>query len=198
MSPLTFSNLTENWSCHLQCDRCQFRKPNGEQCKNRVCFGSPVCWIHNRKNYGVQIKNSTIEGAGKGLFATKNIRFRDWICPVGGEQLQENCIDQRYPGDDLAPYAVTRGSDGVVFDAACVRGIGSMSNALFTPAGNPRNRKFHNSKMAENPNDNNALWIQATKNIASGEEIFTFYGDEYTLDDVHETRRFRSVDTRPC
>lgn len=71
-----------------------------------------------------------------------------------------------------------------------------MANGLFRRDGFSRTEAQHNAKA--DFREDGQLWIQATKNIAKDSEIFVFYGEQYRLDDNHETRRINGYDTRPC
>lgn len=184
-SRLTFFNEKDGYefSCHLQCSRCAFIKANGERCKLRTCIGNPLCWIHNLGQYGVKVKDSTIQDGGKGLFAAKNFADGDWICPHGGENIGADCMNRRYGEQNTAPYAI---DDEI--DAACERGIGSMTNGKFTRNGRSRPIQEHNAELSIRRGGE--YWLQATQDIAPGEEIFVYYGNAYELYDAeHDTRR---------
>lgn len=195
MSRLTFE--TNSFRCNVRCGRCTFVKPNAERCKNRVCIGTPVCWVHTKRLYGVRCAQSNVAAAGKGLFAVTGFGFDDWICPYGGENINQNCLDMRYEEDETATYA-TRVSANSIIDGACVRGIGAMANGLFRNDGRPRSENSHNAKIVTRRN--RGLWLKATRNIPAGREIFAFYGYEYIIQDEynHVTRRTTRADNRPC
>lgn len=213
MSRWTFE--TQAFRCKLECGQCQFVKANDERCRNRVCIGHPYCWIHNKGQYAVKVRDSTIAAAGRGLFATEDIKKGQWITPYFGETIPKTCLDQRYPGgeDSLAPYTVEYGAGGRTryVDSACRRGIAGMANALFDENNNPLPKEDHNAvllyrkyekaKRGRSPvKHTRMLWLKATKAIPAGHEIFCHYGDDYKLNhnNDHETRRTRAPDTRPC
>lgn len=192
-SKLLFENTA--FRCHLYCDQCSHIKINGQRCKNRVCFGTPVCWIHSKQLYGVKIKNSTIVGFEKGLFAVRPITTGEWICPMVGEQVSKECLHLRYP-QSSAPYAF-KSEQGVIFDSACTRGIGSMANNKFT--GNGRIQpQIQDNAMVKFRSDMNSLWLQAIDDIVEGEEIFVSRWDDYVAPSSHITKRAKRVDNRPC
>ena len=213
MSKITFSN--DEFRCHLECDQCVFIKPDGQRCRNRVCIGYPVCWVHTKKEYGLRVKDSTIAEAGKGLFTLTGVENGEWICPYVGEQISQECLDARYPGDQTAPYAVADGQfvfgdfDDLVneniqgfigspyIDSACVRGVGAMANGLFRRDGRSRTAAVHNATIDARPGYA-GLWLRARKDIEPDSEIFVHYGPQYTLDDEHVTSRRQGIDTRPC
>jgi hypothetical protein len=194
-TPLTFEQ-DDQFRCHLHCGRCWYQNPNtGLRCKNRVCIGTPVCWIHTKKIWGVQIKDSTIADAGKGLFATRDFATDEEIVPYFGKKITEACLDERYDYK-TAPYAI--GNDDMIVDSACVRGIASMSNGLFNQrTGTSRSMDLHNATIEFNDAEE-YFFLQASKPINKGDEIFAYYGRGYRLTDDHRTKRKRGPDTRPC
>lgn len=196
MSKITF--IGKEFNCHLQCGQCTANSKGGQRCKNRVCFGFPTCWIHTKRDLGLRLKPSTIPGAGRGLFTTRLIQKDSWICPYNGEIITKPCGELRYPGDDVAPYAVSSRGGTEIADSACQRSIASMANALFKADGTTYAMSRHNCALSDNPDDNDRVWLASTKNIQAGSELFCWYGNEYTLEHDHETKRVRRPDNRPC
>ena len=185
------------FSCNLYCDRCDHIKSDGIRCKNRVCYGSPTCWIHTRQRYGVKLRPSNIAGAGKGLYSTRIFPEDSWICPYVGEPISAACLDIRYPGDTTAPYAVE--NDGPYVDSACTRGIGAMANGLFKRDGTSRTPNQHNAEIADNADcPAHTKWLKATKNIPADREIYVYYGDAYQLQNNHTTKRTTRAEKRHC
>ena len=196
----TNTNTNSSWSCPIHCDRCEFILPNEVQCRNRVCFGSPLCWIHNAKKYKVKANTSTIPNAGKGLFATEDFKKEAWICPMIGENISMACVEKRYPGTMTAPYTEEVRRNKAV-DCACSRGIGSTANAHFLPNGKVRGRSFHNAitRYRRVGEGIPGIWLKADKRIRAGDEIFLWYGNSYRLENNHTTKRRKNVpDSRPC
>jgi hypothetical protein len=179
-----------SFRCALQCTQCSFVHPKTEhRCKNRVCIGTPLCWVHLLAQKKLRILPSTLPGAGKGLFAvdrkapTDGILFRsgDLIVEYGGEHVLRATLDERY-GSFTAPYGLADGRNAE--DGACVRGAGTLCNH-----GNSRvaNARFSHNRAA------NVFKIVATKTIRNGTEILVNYGRDYRFDeDVRaETTRKR-------
>ena len=52
----------------MVCTRCVATTKGGNQCKNKTCKQYPYCWVHLKAKDKLQVKKSTIEGAGEGLF----------------------------------------------------------------------------------------------------------------------------------
>jgi hypothetical protein len=198
MPPSRLTYIDPTFRCKLQCGQCTHIKPDGARCRNRVCFGTPVCWIHSIKKYGLRVKPSTVPDAGKGLFATKEFQEDDWIVPYVGELITENCLVRRYQ-ERTAAYATANGRRTAV-DSACQRGIASMANGIFNANGavgplRDHNVVIQNKVFGEAPH---GLWLRATEGIPIGRELFVYYGDGFTLSDDNVTRRTTRADTRPC
>lgn len=200
-----------SWTCPITCEQCTFIKQNGQPCRNRVCHGSPWCWVHNRHAYGVKARVSTIAAAGKGLFATRAFEQDDWICPMICEHITLACLNDRYPGDTTGPYAETDVNNHIV-DCACQRGIGSQANAKFRQDGLVQHVSRHNAitdfrhELGVQPV---GIWLKARRAIPEGSEIFLWYGENqsanaYRLQHNHSTKRVTTPahgihpDTRPC
>lgn len=185
---------TAGWSQPLVSGRCPHETCGGERCKKTVSFGYPLCAVHNKLKYGVQVKLSTIKGAGKGLFATRTLPKHTWICPYVGEQTTMSCIHKRYPGRMTAPYTIQL-PGGLAVDSASVRGIGSLANGKFNANGTVSSVNRHNCIARFRPSGDGTpgMWLKTTKTIHPAQEIFLWYGDEYILQENHSTTRRAKV-----
>ena len=83
----TFYNMNET------CIRCHALTSSGGQCKMRTCRQYPYCWMHMKMIYGVQVKNSEISNAGKGLFATKSVKKNKTITHYSSKEVS-NQVDK--------------------------------------------------------------------------------------------------------
>ena len=158
----------------LQRRKCAFKT-----CVNWVNIGLPYCPLHRKKLQYLEIKESLIEGAGQGVFAsspkaTQTIVFQkgEDICLYEGETLNRDEIEKRYGSREfdsfVAPY-VLQLNENLFIDGALVRGIGTMINH------NPRKR---NCRFSVNPITKKAQ-IKATKRIINGQELYLTYGRFY-------------------
>ena len=50
------------------CVQCKATTKDGQRCKLQTCVRYPYCWIHLKSIDKLQVKNSSISGAGKGLY----------------------------------------------------------------------------------------------------------------------------------
>lgn len=172
-------------SCKLTCGRCEGTTKAGTRCRRRVCIGLPLCWMHLASDLHLKIKPSNIDPNMKGLFAwypqsPTRILFAekprpgtrrqqdgprppDKIVRYTGEVVSDAARLQRY-GTATGPYTASL-LYGVVVDAACVRGAGSLANGS-------KGRLPNNARFSGNN-------IVATKNIKHGDEIIVSYGNGY-------------------
>ena len=179
-----------HFSCKLNSTQCQSAQgKSGERCRRRCITGFEFCFLHLQSKLNLKIKDSTLPGAGKGLFAfdrTKepdDIVFRagDKIAQYNGELINAEQLAERYDGH-TAPYAVELSKTQAI-DSACKRGVGSLGNT--NPGGN-------NATLAISTANKTAS-IKSTKNIRNGQEVFISYGRSYRMDDggTHKTVNVR-------
>jgi len=118
----------------------------------------------------VDIRPSTIPGAGLGLFALKEFNNGDLVVPYKGEILTKEQMDERY-GDGLAPYALQINKNTYV-DSACERGTGSFINT------NPKKNNARFSVYSGRSGSPPAASVRAIRKIPAGAEIFVDYGPD--------------------
>ena len=161
------------FKCNLHCQKCEATNKNGVSCKRNTCKMLPTCYQHTKSVYGVEVKQSSIEKAGLGLFSCRDFKKNDIICPYKGEILTKKELDERYGKSDIdySPYAVQMSTDKFMY-CSCFRGLGSYANCK---TGN------NNAKLVVS-NPHNTVNVKATKNIKEGQEIFVSYGKNYFRD----------------
>ena len=118
---------------------------------------------------GLTIRRSLIEGAGRGLFATKGFKKNSKITPYEGEHLTLTQLNDRYGLDAAAPYAL-KITNNLYIDSALVRTVGAYANA--------GTKKTQNARLSTNRGAKKA-WLVAIRYIGKGEEILIDYGDTY-------------------
>ncbi len=114
--------------------RCLANTVKGVRCKRRCVIGFEYSRDHLVTEKWLQIRRSTIEGAGLGLFAHEEnappntIVFEkgDTICQYNGEHLSRDEIIGRY-ANFTAPYGLGLSANEFI-DGAIERGIGSLAN----------------------------------------------------------------------
>lgn len=217
------------FTCKLQSGRCVYEMRNG-RCSRRTVIPFGLCWQHALYKNNLRVGQTTLtDNAGErlnflGLFACdmrqypvpenrqeRTIVFRQGqlVCTMVGERFNERNYTRRYDdildvfGDDtLLPYVEKEMDTNLVIDAACVRGIGSLSNMC----NNNFNANCVNGQLQNNtvtidgdllrlrPGHRNRVRtypvLEATQNILNGDEILNNYGAAYFdgAELAHETR----------
>ncbi len=171
----------------LEKHQCIGLSKNGQQCRRHQFLNLPYCFMHMKSVLHLKVKTSTIENAGKGLFADNGsndneIVFRkdDIICKYCGDDINENELVDRY-GDYTGAYAI-QVKNNLYEDAALYRGVGSMVN-------HTNNKTKINCRFSTNYRE---ITIKATKNIRNGSELLISYGNEYLFDSQNKTIRTKS------
>ena len=191
--PYQFTFLKDNqpeFQCPLKKYQCIHVNPNnGHRCRRKQYIGFNVCYQHLATDYRLRIKESTIRGAGKGLFAYNGTNNDEIVFKMGERIIDYNAeittteeINKRYGEDNTAPYTVRINKD-LVEDGACQRSSASIANhrPLFYS-----NTKFYPY--------NRKIYLKAIKNIRNNQEITIDYGDEYIMNqegNQHETKYIR-------
>jgi uncharacterized protein len=119
----------------------------------------------------LRVKKSLLSGAGKGLFTNVNITKGTRIIEYKGKK--RKWIDAKHE-DGYNGYLM-RVSRSVVIDALpAVHTFGRYANDA---RGFARMKGLTNN--TEYVSEGNRCFIEATRNIKAGEEIFVSYGKEY-------------------
>lgn len=145
----------------------------GRQCRRTTVVTHPFCWYHTKTELGLEVKRSTIPGAGLGLFAVREFIAGERVAQYDGERLSSEEYQQRYEGQPMGTYGIEL-DDDVVLDARR------------TDSGVARYAcDYHGSKNGPNAEfvvffekSGGEVWIVATKRIKPGDEIFVDYGEE--------------------
>jgi hypothetical protein len=186
-------NQPRQFNCDVQPSRCRFIR-NGHQCKRKAYIGFEYCWGHISEAMHVKIQNSTIAGAGRGLFAWQNnaipgqviFRNNDTIGEYSGEVLSNIQLVQRYTLQQTAPYGVYVSPHQFV-DAACKRSTMSLINH--------GNNARANARFSITNTQPKRVLVKAIKNIRQGQEILINYGGQYGFNDGsrYYTKNYRTV-----
>jgi len=182
----------KTYTTDVHCQTC-----TQPRCSRRTCMILPMCWQHARLILHLQVKDSTIPNAGRGLFAfaaTKAARDAcvvlwrrgDYIAPLNGRPTSAEQLQASY-GDHTAPYAASssiKKTGHPFIDALGKRYIAHYAN---TRVGRPRADGCRSSVKAGtncklSARSDGLMWLQATKPIRSGDEILTYYGAAYQME----------------
>jgi hypothetical protein len=195
-----FSYDDGEWTCPLLSMQCLANTKANRRCSRRSTVTIGYCFQHITSVADLTVDRTKMREKKTnkrynfiGLFAcmkgqnTRKIVFRkgDVIAPYLGEVIDKKKLEYYYPGEETAPYAL-QDSKNRYIDAACARGIGSLSNAC--------SRRV-NSNCATNAKfsliRNRFPVVRATRDIKNGQEIFINYGRTYfarrSVHKKHET-----------
>ena len=130
--------------------------------------------IRRSVNPFLEIRDSEIEGAGKGLFTTIERNAGDFICYYEGENLSEKQLFNRYKNNKKMTYVLQRNQDSYI-DARdnpklLARYINSYHNS----------RKKTNCKYSINPRTN-LVSVKATTHILPNSELLIAYGRSHKI-----------------
>lgn len=172
-------NIGANVELDIEGDECEY---NG--CTQYVVIGRPYCIKHTTKVFGVTILY--IQDKGYGLFANKNFKYGDMICPYYAERLTKYKFEKRYPpkSDATCPY-VYESPQRIYWDGATIRGVGCLCNTAVDESSNKSNSEKCNAFIIADACPTlfpSYPWVVATKNISKGDEILVDYGCDYELD----------------
>jgi uncharacterized protein len=151
------------------CVQCNAETKSKRRCTRTTCLIEGQCWQHSAASTGLRVKNSRIPGAGKGLFADRDI-------PKGRRIVEYAKKSNFMPGpvdlsrsDDRHPYAIcltprrcwdarsTQSTQARYSNGCDKPGRNDVCNAKMTPLG----------------------WLVSTRRIQRGDEILFPYGPDY-------------------
>ena len=145
------------------CPICNAKTKAGLPCKKHTCKFAPKCASHTK----VQVKPSTIPGAGRGLFARQDIGRGEVISDykIGTQKMNHAQFMKKYPSGRATH--VWSPSKGIYYDG---------SNLQKSVAG-AANRASGNS----NARINGGGKVVTKQSVKKGAEILVNYGSSYRL-----------------
>ena len=147
--------------------RCEGVNQSGARCSRRAARTS-LCFQHLEAKYHVQIKDSHIKPAGKGLYTTIARKKGENFAPYSGQRVVSH--DPRFGGDYV--LQVKKYPPTFIDARMSSSGAGRYSNNARAGEG------VNNAKLSLNAAKAEAN-LKATKNVPKGAEIFTAYGNTY-------------------
>lgn len=136
------------------------------ECAASVWIGGPHCASH--QPCPLFIAQSSIPGAGLGVFASRHIAAGTVLGMYIGEVISAAELDDRYTRKGFAPYVLSAAGTRYV-DCALRRCMMSMINHQ------PLSRA--NAKFQESSVSSRWPTVVTTRDIAAGEEVFVHYGN---------------------
>jgi len=144
----------------MSCEQCNGTTKTGNRCKLKTCKFSPFCHHHTK----VEVRQSNIPNAGRGLFAKEDIRQNEVFgnYKLGTQRMSQQQFNDKYPNND-ATHVAKIGQ--FYYDAINPRkSIAGMANTR---------RGRNNAKI------NNNGKLVAIKRIPEDREIYLRHGRTY-------------------
>lgn len=144
------------------------RKGQGRQCRQLTRVGC-LCWNHLARDVGLRVKRSTVPGAGRGLFAERDLEAGADLGVYSGLEVSG---PEALRGDRGGAYALEV-KRGLLIDAAPTNA--AVSRFANDPRGTGRraNTAFRRSTRT------GEVHLRATRRIKRGEEVLVSYGAAY-------------------
>lgn len=144
--------------------RCKARKGTCYFCLCNTRRGY-YCKEHAKRLIGVQVKRSTIKGAGLGLFATRTIKKGEIIEEYTGTVITAPSTSAKI----FYKYGILL-DDGGIIDSG--RTVDCFSRYINDGRSSHRNNCEFFEKSGR-------VYVKAIKTIKEGEELFVSYGSTY-------------------
>ena len=156
--------------------RCTADTTKGKQCGQRTAVGH-LCWNHLQRDHGLRVKPSSINGAGRGLFASKDLPV-GYNLPYTGDLVTESDGEGQHGGEYVLELSKTRAIDAARRNAGVARWVNDPRKAT-SPDGRPlaANCKF----VVHTPRGTSvrAGAVRTLRTILKGEELLVAYGESY-------------------
>src|ERR1700756_5119631 len=134
---------------------------------------APYCRFHLRSVLKLDVDNSTIPGAGRGLFSLVDRPVGFPLVDYMGELISAEETERRYPLNSSGTYCL-KISNSFFIDSALSRGIGALIN-------HPGKGMKPNVKFVVCTRKRSAR-LETIEKVKAGDEIFVSYGDDYWKD----------------
>ena len=144
---------------------------SGNRCKNRTCRQYPYCWTHLKSIDKLQVKQSTIQNAGKGLYYVGKKNF-----PKGKKIVDYSAkVITRTENPD-SDYVLKVG-DGRYLDSKDTSNY--VGRYINDGRGRSNNVRFTKGTRIYTKNDRKIVPIYTTKVIKPNTELKLNYGRTY-------------------
>ena len=134
-------------------------------------------------NLELEVRPSTVEGAGYGLFTKIDRKKGEYICNYDGEYLTLKQFNNRYK--KKFPIYVLQIHNDLFIDAKDSESFGKYINNAKN-SGLKSNCRFYINRK------NHAVSVKSTKNIVANSELFIPYGRSYAIKSKNKSKRKKS------
>ncbi|GIV54416.1 MAG: hypothetical protein KatS3mg039_0934 [Candidatus Kapaibacterium sp.] len=149
--------------------QCAFIHPNGERCRRLTTITHPYCAQHTRVVHGVEVRPSTIPGAGLGLFAVRYLPKGVFLFNYDGDRLSVADYNARYADMGFGPYAIELTASVIIDARRTDAGVARFICSYHGSGKRPNVEYVSSGKCVE-------VWTIAP--IETGEELLADYGEE--------------------
>ena len=154
--------------------RCSANNNAGGQCGQRTAVAH-LCWGHLQRDFGLRVRKSTVQGAGRGLFAARELPANHRV-PYTGDEIELRA------DENGGPYVLqTRHGAGI--DAARRNsGLGRWVNdprGAVDGQGRPREANCEFTVHMPRGEQQRVAAVRTLRPILRGEELLVRYGNGY-------------------
>ena len=154
--------------------RCSANNNAGGQCGQRTAVAH-LCWSHLQRDLGLRVRKSTVQGAGRGLFAARELPANHRV-PYTGDGIELRADESG------GPYVLeTRRGAGI--DAARRNsGLGRWVNdprGAVDEQGRPRAHNCEFTLHTPRGQRQRVAAVRTLRPILKGEELLVRYGSDY-------------------
>ena len=158
----------------LDCKQCIFIKDNGQRCKRRTCVRKDFCWQHLRSQKGLDVRPSTLPGAGLGLVAFKSFRKGDKVASYSGKIVKARTARN-------SQYAIAWKRGKVVDASSSQHGVGRYANTCRGADKKAKRCKGNNVKIKKDFRRRTIILRAGKRSISRGDEIFNTYSSGFRI-----------------
>ena len=154
----------------MPCPQCKAMTKFGVRCKNTTCRQYPYCWTHLKSIDKLQVKNSTVPNAGKGLFYVGKKKF-----PKGKKIVDysaKTITNRENPNSDY----VLKVGDGRYLDS---KDTSNYVGRYINDGRGNNNVRFTKGSKIFTKNNRKVIPIYSTKVIKPNTELKLNYGRTY-------------------
>ena len=157
------------------CSRCQAATKSGSRCKLKTCRQFPYCWIHLKSKENLQVKDSKIAGAGKGLFyvGTKPLAAKKKVTDYSAKQISKTANKD-------SDYVLEVGKARYLDSEEKQNFVGRYINSN-KGTGKPPNVRFSTGTQVYDKANRKTVPIYSTKKLKNGDELLMNYGRSFVI-----------------
>jgi len=149
--------------------QCAYVDRDGERCRRLTTLTHPYCAHHTRVVHGVEVRASTIPGAGYGLFAARELPKDTLLFHYDGDRLSTEEYAERYSVLGFGPYAIELNKRTVIDACRTDAGVARFICSYHGSGRKPNVEYYTTGHCVE-------VWTLRT--IKPEEELLADYGEE--------------------